>query len=137
MKPIAVSLALALSLGASCHADAASPSHPRHAQQVPVVATWFSNLHPAPGQREVLNVQFFRSKQGLAGGRFSATIHDGRHTMRVKGGITNARGIASASFTIPRGLGGTVLHAASVVLFKGMQYRGSNHVRVDHGGAHP
>lgn len=117
---------LPVTLGAStAHAAA-----PRHVQHVPVVATWFSNLRPASGQREVLSVQFSRDNHGLAGGRFSATIRYGTHVMHLKGRTTNGHGIASVAFTVPRGLKGTVLRATTTVVFQGQRYLGSNHVTV-------
>jgi hypothetical protein len=102
----------------------------RHGSHVPVVATWFATLHPASGAREVLSVQFSRDNRGLAGGRFSATIHDGRHVLQLTGGTTNGHGIASVAFTVPHGVKGTVLRATTMVVYQGQRYRGSNHVTV-------
>jgi hypothetical protein len=97
---------------------------------VPVVATWFANLRPASGARDVLSVQFSRDHRGLAGGRFSATIRYGRHALQLTGGLTNGQGIASVAFTVPHGVKGTVLRATTTVGYRGQRYRGSNQVTV-------
>ncbi|PZS01094.1 MAG: hypothetical protein DLM70_12590 [Chloroflexi bacterium] len=97
---------------------------------MPVAATWFSNLHPASGQRETLYVQFSRGKHGLGGGHLSATVRSGSHVMHLTGGTTNAHGIASVTLAVPHGLKGKVLHAVTTIVFKGQRYLGSNHVRV-------
>jgi hypothetical protein len=122
-------LSVALTLS-TCGASTVHAAAPRHAQRVPVVATWFSNLRPVSGQREVLSVQFRRDNHGLPGGRFSAAVRYGMHVMHLRGGTTNGHGVASVAFTVPHGLKGKVLLATTTVVFMGQRYLGSNHVTV-------
>jgi hypothetical protein len=103
---------------------------PRPAPHVPVVATWFSDLRPTSGAREVLSVQLSRDSRGLAGGHFSATIRSGSHVLHLRGGTTNGHGTASVAFTVPHGVKGTVLRATTTVAYQGQSYRGSNQVTV-------
>jgi hypothetical protein len=111
-------------------------SVPKHPTATPVsqfvVATFFTELHPVAGRAATVQAEFFQvfhGNQRLARARLSLTITYGKKTLHAKGGITNKKGLATASFIVPHVPKGTILHAATTLLYKGKQYQGSNQVK--------
>ena len=125
-----LTIGLALSAGVPNAANAAVSSQAQRATAPVVVATWFSNLHARVGLRESVYVQVMQGKQNLAGARLSVTITYGKHALKLNGTTTNKRGMAWASFTVPRQARGATLWALTTVSYKGHRYSGSNHVKV-------
>jgi hypothetical protein len=103
-------------------------SKPPH---VPVVATWFSSLHPKVGQHETVYVQFFVAKRHLSGAHLSATVQVGKHSvLHLKGTVTNRQGKAWATFTVPRQARGKKIVVSTSLTYKKRLYTGNNSVTV-------
>jgi hypothetical protein len=130
--PAFSSLVVVLVVAGCGGSSASKPPTPTLTPQV-VVATFFTELHPVAGRAATVQVEFFRvlhGNQRLAGARLSLAITYGKKTLHAKGGITNKKGLATASFIVPHVPKGTILHAATTLLYKGKQYQGSNQVKV-------
>ena len=97
----------------------------------PVVATWFSNLHPRVGQRETVHVQFWAGKRYLSGARLSVTLRVGTKTVaHLRGTTTDKKGEAWARFTVPKAAAGKWLWAFTGVIYQKRTYTGNNRVLV-------
>ena len=106
-------------------------------KQIPVVATYFSNLTPRAGQRETVTAQFYllylpkKSPHYLSGAHLAVTLELGKKVlMTVKGGTTDRKGKATAHFVVPAKAKGKWLSALTKVSYKGKVYGGSNRVKV-------
>src|SRR5579862_1864317 len=90
---------------------AASVGNAEASQPAPVVATWFSVLHPVVGSMETIHVHFSKGNAAIAGASFSARLTYGKSHLDLKGGKTGRHGNASASFTVPKSAKGKVITA--------------------------
>ena len=112
----------------------ASPVHAAShgaARSIPVVATWFSSLHPKAGQQETVTVQFFQGKKMLSGAPLTVALKIGTKTItRLKGTRTNKKGEAWAKFTVPKAARGKTLWAYTSLAYHHQVFQGNNRVQV-------
>ena len=132
MKGLAMRLMLVLCLF-TLGGTAASPVHAasKPPRAIPVVATWFSSLHPKVGQHETVTVQFFQGKKMLSGAPLAVSLKIGAKTIkRLKGTKTNRQGKAWAKFTVPKQARGKTLWAYTSLSYHHQVFQGNNRVQV-------
>jgi len=120
---VILSLGLAMAVGIVPVAGAAKTRRP-------VVATWFSNLHPKAGQHVKIYVQFSIGKQRITGARVSAAIYVGDQRRALRSTTTNRQGIAQITLTVPQAAQGKWLRAVTTAVYRHHRYAGSNRVKV-------
>jgi hypothetical protein len=125
VKKFTVIVSLGLAVAVACVSVAGAAKIKR-----PVVATWFSDLHPKAGQHVKIYVQFFTGKQRIAGARVSAAIYVGDQRRALRSATTNRLGIAQVTLTVPKAAEGKWLRAATTAVYRHHRYAGSNRVKV-------
>jgi hypothetical protein len=101
------------------------------ARSVPVVATWFTDLHPRVGQQETVEVQVWSGRRYLAEARLSVILRVGTRTLGHRPGTrTNRQGKALARFRVPRQARGKWLWAFTSLSYRHRVLTGNNRVLV-------
>jgi hypothetical protein len=88
---------------------------------------WFSARTAHPGQSEVVYARLWIQNRAVSGARLVATVKAGKRVLlTARGTTTNARGQATARFTVPRLPHSTSLQIIVTLYLKAQAFVGTN-----------